>query len=46
MFVCIGTEKIMGDSIGPRIGTIIEKSNFFNKNVEIIGTKENPLRVL
>ena len=43
MFICIGNEKIIGDSLGPRCGTIIKKCGFENKIIEVIGTKEYPL---
>ena len=48
LFICIGNSKIVGDSLGPLIGSIIlnskemiEKNN--NIIVEVIGTISNPL---
>lgn len=49
LFVCIGNGKIIGDSLGPLIGTVLERnkkllensSNIYN--VDILGTFENPI---
>ena len=41
IFICIGTNKIVGDSLGPIVGEIL-KQNLKKKNVSIIGDlKEN-----
>lgn len=46
LFVCIGNGKIIGDSLGPLIGTVLEKNKRLiqnNVNIEVIGTFENPI---
>lgn len=42
IFVCIGCEKIVGDSFGPIVGGNL-KSFYFDNNIkiEVIGSKEN-----
>lgn len=46
LFLCIGNSNIVGDSLGPIIGSFlqskIEKSKY-NFNIEVIGTMENPI---
>lgn len=44
VFLCVGSDKITGDSFGPIVGTNLEKSfkNFYN-NIRIIGTLERPV---
>ena len=43
IFVCIGTNKLISDSFGPRVGQIL-KNNFKNyPKVKIFGTMENPV---
>ena len=43
VFVCIGTNKLLEDSLGPRIGERL-KNNFKNHNkVKIFGTMNNPV---
>lgn len=48
LFICIGNSKIIGDSLGPLVGSIIlknkekiEKDN--NVQIDVIGTINNPL---
>ena len=36
IFICIGTNKIVGDSLGPIVGEIL-KQNLKEKNISIIG---------
>lgn len=43
VIVCIGTDKCIGDSLGPNVGTILEKSNLNNT---IYGTINNPIHGL
>lgn len=39
IIVCIGTDKCIGDCLGPLVGTFLTKSNF---PYPVIGTLENP----
>lgn len=39
IIVCIGTDKCIGDCLGPLVGTFLTKSNFPHP---VIGTLENP----
>ena len=44
--VCIGNGKIIGDSLGPLIGTVLEKNKRLIQNnvkIDVIGTFENPI---
>lgn len=43
--VCIGTDRIIPDSLGPMIGTILSERIVLD-NVKIIGTLEYPLHAL
>ena len=46
LFVCIGNGKIIGDSLGPLIGTVLKKNKRLiqnNVNIDVIGTFENPI---
>lgn len=43
VIVCIGTNKCIGDSLGPNVGSILEKSNLNNT---IYGTIKNPIHGL
>lgn len=44
-FLCVGTDKVVGDAIGPLVGSnlkkYINKNNI--KNINIIGNLDNPL---
>lgn len=44
IFLCVGSDKITGDSFGPIVGYNLEKlfKNYYN-NIKIIGTLENPI---
>lgn len=44
IFLCVGSDKITGDSFGPIVGSNLENlfKNFYN-NIEIIGTLEKPV---
>jgi putative sporulation protein YyaC len=41
IIICIGTNKISGDDLAPRIGTLLSNLNTFN--VPIYGTLESPI---
>lgn len=48
LFICIGDSKIIGDSLGPVIGSTLNKNKkniekLYHINIETIGTIENPL---
>ena len=43
VFVCIGSNKIIYDSLGPRVGDKLEQNFNKNKNIEIFGTMKNPV---
>ena len=46
LFLCIGDSSIIGDSLGPLIGSFIQKNKDFiqkKKNIEVIGTLEFPI---
>ena len=46
LFICIGNSKIIGDSLGPLVGSIILKNkNQMEKNtkIEVLGTITSPL---
>lgn len=43
IFLCIGTDQIIGDSFGPVVGTLLRKAFKENKNIKIIGDLENAL---
>lgn len=38
LFVCIGTDRVSGDSLGPLVGTELEKMGY-----DVLGTLENPV---
>ena len=44
-FLCVGTDKVVGDAIGPLVGSnlkkYINKNNI--KNINVIGNLDNPL---
>lgn len=41
-FACIGSARIMGDNLGPMIGSILSRSRY----PHVFGTMENPLNAL
>lgn len=43
VFVCIGTNKLIEDSFGPRVGDILEKQFEKNKHIKILGTMNSPI---
>ena len=40
IFVCIGSDLVLGDSLGPLIGTLLRRKNI---NAFVYGTLENPI---
>lgn len=44
VFVCIGSDRVTGDSLGPMIGTWIQAQ--FNKGISVYGTLEMPIHAL
>lgn len=43
LIVCIGTDKCIGDCLGPLVGTTLKKSNF---PYPVIGTLDNPAHAI
>ena len=43
IIICIGTDKCIGDCLGPLVGTILLESNF---NLPVYGTLESPIHAL
>jgi putative sporulation protein YyaC len=43
--VCIGTDRIIPDSLGPMIGTILSE-NIILDNIKVVGTLQSPLHAL
>lgn len=43
VIVCIGTDRVIGDSLGPLIGTILERNKF---KYPVYGTLEKPIHAL
>ena len=43
IFICIGTNKLIADSFGPRVGQKLKKKLAFFSKVEVLGTMENPI---
>lgn len=44
VFVCIGSDRVTGDSLGPLIGSFLKKS--VKKGVPVYGTLETPIHAL
>jgi len=44
VFVCIGSDRVTGDSLGPMIGTWLQGQ--FNKDISVYGTLEMPIHAL
>ena len=44
-FLCVGTDKVVGDAIGPLVGSNLKKYINTNniKNINVIGNLDNPL---
>lgn len=43
VFVCIGTNQLIEDSFGPRVGDILRKNFYKSSNIEVLGTMEYPI---
>ena len=43
LFVCIGTNKIISDSFGPRVGEKLKIKLYQYPTIRIFGTMENPI---
>ncbi len=43
IIMCIGTDKCIGDSLGPFVGTFLKDKNY---PIEVFGTIENPIHAL
>ena len=43
--VCIGTNRIISDSFGPRVGKKLKKVIYKNENINVYGTMENPIHL-
>ena len=43
VFVCIGTNKLIADSLGPRVGEKLERYFKENPMVQVLGTMKNPV---
>jgi len=41
LFLCIGTEKISGDALGPIVGTMLREK--YKLPYPVLGTEENPI---
>lgn len=44
-FVCIGTNRIISDSFGPRVGKKLKQVFYKNENINVYGTIENPIHL-
>lgn len=42
VFICIGSSKIIGDSIGPKVGSLLKKQSKF-KDTKIFGDMQKPV---
>ena len=44
LILCIGDSKLIGDSLGPLIGSFLERNKFdIGNNVRVLGTLEKPI---
>jgi putative sporulation protein YyaC len=46
VFLCIGTNKVTGDSFGPLVGTKLQKLLRYNKKISILGNIDKPINAL
>ena len=46
IFLCIGTDRITGDSFGPLVGYKLKNLFYGKKNIEVIGDLENAVNLL
>lgn len=45
VFVCIGTNKIMYDSFGPRVGEKLQNIYYKDPNIQVLGTMNKPIHI-
>ena len=45
IFICIGTNKLIADSLGPRVGKKLQKKLYYFTKVKVLGTMENPIHL-
>jgi putative sporulation protein YyaC len=45
VIVCVGTDKVFGDALGPLVGTRL-KQDLYPENIHIFGTMNNPVHAL
>ncbi len=43
IFLCIGTDRIIGDSFGPKVGSTLKKQLYHFKSVKVIGDLANAM---
>ena len=44
LILCIGDSKLIGDSLGPLIGSFLERNKIdIGNNVKVLGTLEKPI---
>lgn len=43
MFLCIGTDRITGDCLGPLVGSNLKEIYNYNKNISVIGDVYHPI---
>lgn len=46
VFVCIGTDLLIEDSFGPRVGDMLKEHFESNKNIKVFGTMKSPVHFL
>lgn len=44
-FVCIGTNKIISDSFGPRVGSKLNEFFYLSPEITVYGTMQNPIHL-
>ena len=45
IFVCIGTNKIVSDSFGPRVGNKLRQVFYSSPEISVYGTMQNPVHL-
>ncbi len=45
IFLCIGTDRVIGDSFGPLVGYKLKNIFYGNENIEVIGDLENEVNL-
>ncbi len=45
IFICIGTDKLLTDSFGPRVGERLKQNFKENNNIKIFGTLKEPIHL-